>query len=79
MSKKDLVANTQPNRRIIRMKQLREKYPLSQSAIYAKISKGQFPAPFALSEGGRARGWLEAEIDDFLENLSSDRKGGRDE
>jgi predicted DNA-binding transcriptional regulator AlpA len=79
MSKKREVTKSNRKRRIIRMRQLREKYPLSQSAIYAKISQGLFPAPFTLSAGGRARGWFEDEIDDFLETLSNDRKGGRDE
>lgn len=52
-------------RRVIRMAQLREKIPFSESHIYSLISQGKFPRPFQLS-GGRASFWYEEEIDDYL-------------
>ncbi len=52
--------------RIIRMRELHEKLRLSPSHIYALISKGVFPAPFALIPGGRAKGWFETTVDNFL-------------
>jgi predicted DNA-binding transcriptional regulator AlpA len=57
-------------RRIIRMAQLRQKYPVSESQIFLLIKKGTFPKPFALAPGGRAVGWFEDEIDAYLEKLA---------
>lgn len=55
-------------RRIIRMAQLRAKFPLSESHIYGLIKQGKFPKPFPLVPGGRATGWYEDTIDEFLES-----------
>lgn len=66
-------------RRVIRMKRLREKYPYSESSIYDQIKKGLFPAPFSLIQGGRARGWFEDEIDEYLAARATSEKGGRDD
>ena len=79
MSKQHQQSKARTDRRIIRMKRVREKYPLSESSIYEKIKRGLFPAPFTLSEGGRARGWFEDEIDDYLEKLAVSQKGDHDE
>lgn len=63
--------NTHNNlRRILRMAQLREKYPLSESHIYSLIKQGLFPKPFPLVPGGRAVGWYEDVIDDYFNNCS---------
>ena len=37
---------------------------LSRSTIYLRISRGTFPAPVSL--GGRAVGWIEAEVNAWL-------------
>ena len=60
--------------RILRMRQLLEKLPLSESRIHALIQSKQFPKPFKLIEGGRAIGWYESEIDAFLEQRSRSGK-----
>lgn len=57
-------------RRIIRMAQLREIYPLSESHIYSLIKQGLFPKPFPLVQGGRAVGWYEDDIDDYFNKCS---------
>ena len=49
---------------ILRLPQVRARTGLSRSAIYLRISKGNFPKPVSL--GGRAVGWVEAEVDDWL-------------
>ena len=67
------------SRRVIRMKRLREKYPYSESSIYDQIKRGLFPAPFPLVEGGRARGWFEDEIDEYLAARAASSKGGHDD
>ena len=54
------------NKRIIRMKDLPSKTGFQPSTIYELISKGKFPPPFKLIVGGRAAGWLENTVDDWI-------------
>jgi prophage regulatory protein len=49
---------------LLKLDQVQIKVPLSRSGIYAKIKGGKFPAPISL--GGRAVGWLNTEIDDWI-------------
>ena len=51
---------------VIRMKDLPKKIGYQPSTIYELIAKGKFPAPFKLVQGGRAAGWLETTIDDWI-------------
>ena len=51
---------------VLRMKDLPKKIGYQPSTIYELIAKGKFPAPFKLVQGGRAAGWLEATIDDWI-------------
>lgn len=44
----------------------RVKVGLCPSKIYDLIDKGLFPKPFQLVPGGRAVGWLEADLDEWL-------------
>ena len=50
---------------ILRRKQVEDLTGLCRSAIYQKISKGIFPKPISL--GTRAVGWLESEINNWIE------------
>jgi prophage regulatory protein len=50
---------------ILRRKQVEIRTGLSRSTIYARIAEGTFPRPIDLG-GGRAVGWIEAEIDTWL-------------
>ncbi len=52
--------------RILRRKQVESRTGLSRSTIYARIAEGSFPRPIDLG-GGRAVGWVEAEIDAWLQ------------
>jgi prophage regulatory protein len=52
--------------RILRLPKVLERTGLSRSTIYFRISTGEFPAPIAL--GGRAVGWLESEVDKWLDD-----------
>ena len=56
----------QNTKRILRMKDLPSKTGFQPSTIYEFISKGKFPAPFKLVPGGRAEGWFETTIDEWL-------------
>lgn len=50
---------------ILRRKQVETRTGLSRSTIYARISEGTFPPPINLG-GGRAVGWIEAEINAWV-------------
>lgn len=50
---------------ISRNKRVRQRTGLSNSAMYEAIKDGEFPAPIRL--GARAVGWLDEEIDAWIE------------
>lgn len=49
---------------ILRRKQVEARTGLSRSTIYDRIKAGTFPAPISL--GAKAVGWIESEIDAWL-------------
>lgn len=51
--------------KIIRLPEVKSRTGLSRSSIYLRISKGNFPASISL--GDRAVGWLEADVEQWLE------------
>ena len=57
--------------RVIRMKELVSKVGYARSTIYALIKEGQFPKPFKLVPNGRANGWLEETINEWIEHRKS--------
>jgi prophage regulatory protein len=50
---------------ILRLPAVRAVTGLSRSTLYNRMSEGRFPAPISL--GGRAVGWIEAEVQEWLE------------
>jgi prophage regulatory protein len=50
---------------ILRLPTVKASTGLSRSTIYLRVSQGTFPRPVRL--GGRAVGWLEAEIQGWLQ------------
>jgi predicted DNA-binding transcriptional regulator AlpA len=61
--------------RLLRWKQVQELIPFSRSYIYNLISKGRFPCPVKLIEGGRGAGWWEHEIRAYVESRHQDTRG----
>jgi len=58
---------------ILRLPAVKASTGLSRSTIYVRVSQGTFPKPVSL--GGRAVGWLEAEIQEWLERrIEASRK-----
>lgn len=51
---------------ILRLKNVQKLIGLSRSSIYLRIANGTFPRPINL--GGKAVGWLESEVQQWLEN-----------
>ena len=50
--------------RFLRLPTVRDRVGVSKSSIYQWISEGTFPRPIPL--GGRAVGWIESEVDDWM-------------
>ncbi len=60
---------------ILRLPAVKERTGLSRSSIYLRISEGLFPKPISL--GGRAVGWIEKEISDWVtQMIEASRKAG---
>ena len=58
---------------ILRLPEVKKSTGLSRSTIYLRIAEGTFPK--AVSLGGRAVGWLEAEIQEWLQQrIEASRK-----
>jgi prophage regulatory protein len=58
---------------ILRLPAVKTRTGLSRSTIYLRVSQGTFPKPVSL--GGRAVGWLEAEVQDWLQRrIEASRK-----
>lgn len=60
---------------IIRRQQVESRTGLSRSSIYAGISAGTFPAPVPLGE--KSVGWIEAEIQSWIESRVAARSARR--
>jgi prophage regulatory protein len=52
--------------KIIRLPAVKEKTGLSRSSIYLRMTKDDFPKSISL--GDRAIGWLESDIEQWLED-----------
>ena len=59
--------------RILRIKELIIRLQLARSTIYELQATNQFPKSFKITLGGRAAGWLESDIEAWIESRS---KGG---
>ena len=58
---------------LLRLPTVKDRTGLSRSTIYLRISQGKFPKPVSL--GGRAVGWIEVEIEDWLnQQISTSRQ-----
>ncbi|GAA3716974.1 AlpA family transcriptional regulator [Oceanisphaera sediminis] len=59
--------------RFLRLKDVIDKTGLSRSTIYRQIAEGCFPKGIPL--GGKATGWLESEIEDWMLERLAKRNG----
>jgi prophage regulatory protein len=60
---------------ILRLPDVKAATGLSRSTIYLRIAEGTFPRPVSL--GGRAVGWLQAEIDDWMKRRIEYSRGAQ--
>ncbi|MGM0429781.1 MAG: helix-turn-helix transcriptional regulator [Pseudomonadota bacterium] len=59
--------------RVIRLNEVKDKVGLSRSTIYRRIANDGFPKPILL--GGRASGWIEGEVDQWLMRCVRESRG----
>ena len=57
-------SKTQVPGRFLRLPEVLARTGLSRSTIYVRLDEGRFPRPVSL--GGRAVGWIEAEVDEWI-------------
>ena len=53
-------------RRILRMRDICQKLGLCPSTVHDLVARGIFIKPFILIPGGRAVGWLEVDVDQWI-------------
>ncbi|MDR0701229.1 MAG: AlpA family transcriptional regulator [Azoarcus sp.] len=59
-----MAAQIKPAPTILRRKQVQARTGMPCSTLYDRVRSGEFPKPISL--GGRAVGWIESEIDEWL-------------
>ena len=60
--------------RFLRLPEVLARTGLSRSTIYVRLDEGRFPRPVSL--GGRAVGWIESEVDEWIrERIDESRVG----
>jgi prophage regulatory protein len=63
------------SKKIIRLPEVKSKTGLSRSSIYLRMSNAEFPQSISL--GSRAIGWLNADIDAWLEQRIAASKAAK--
>ena len=66
-----------PPPRVLRHKGVKEKLGLSSAKLFDMVAKGLFSKPFPIVPGGRAVGWLETDVNQWIENQKNTSSGGR--
>ena len=51
---------------ILRHTEVRKRLKISSAKLFDMVAKGQFPKPFLIVPGGRAVGWLESTVDEWI-------------
>ena len=71
---------TSPQRKFIRLREVKERVALSQSRIYDLVSHGEFPRPVKLGAvrkeskiDSRTNYWLEHEVDHYIDERIAER------
>ena len=63
---KDTSQHNRKTIQFLRWPEVHKRIGISKSYAYALQAKGLFPKPIKLIEGGRAAGYIESEIDEYI-------------
>lgn len=67
-----ILAAQPESQRVLRIRETSYKVGLSKTSVYESVKKGTFPKPLRLSE--RSSGWLESELNQWLEERAAARE-----
>jgi prophage regulatory protein len=59
-------STTRGHIQVIRHALVCKKLQISSAKLFDMVARGQFPKPFTLIPGGRAVGWIEADVDAWI-------------
>ncbi len=59
--------------RFLRLPEVLARTGLSRSTIYVRLDQARFPRPVSL--GGRAVGWIEAEVEEWIRERIAESRG----
>ena len=59
--------------RFLRLPEVLARTGLSRSTIYVRLDQGRFPRPVSL--GGRAVGWIESEVQEWIRQRIAESRG----
>ena len=59
--------------RFLRLPEVLARTGLSRSTVYVRLDEGRFPRPVSL--GGRAVGWIESEIEEWIRERIAEGRG----
>jgi predicted DNA-binding transcriptional regulator AlpA len=74
---------TDEERKVTRLRTILREPAVLKATGYGKtqlaelVDQGKFPAPIALSPGGRAKGWFEDEVIQYQEQRAAERNARR--
>jgi prophage regulatory protein len=66
METNQIEKNSTSSIRFLRWPEVQHRVGFSKSYAYALQAKGKFPKPIKLIEGGRAAGYIESEINEYI-------------
>jgi prophage regulatory protein len=75
----DTTGATRQSIQILRHAEVRTKLNVSSAKLFDMVAKGLFPRPFQLIPGGRAVGWLESDVNQWIQDrkeLNSSNRAG---
>ncbi len=59
--------------RLLRLNEVMVKVGLSRSSIYRRMENNEFPRSISL--GGRSKGWIDSEVDEWIMQRIADQRG----
>jgi len=74
VAKEDRRQKEQTEFRILRHKDVRERLGLCSASLFRMVANGEFPKPFQITPRGRAVGWLEEDVDNWILSRIEDRR-----
>ena len=74
MSEQPMERGTNAPLRFLRLPEVEARTGLARPTIYARMAAGTFPQPVSL--GGRAVGWIESEVEEWMRERIANTRGG---